>query len=60
MDNEGAAAEGGGADSEGGGDDGTALPKRDGKQVDLLLEVESLEPKQLMSVSLSNGSICLG
>ena len=29
---------------------GVAMPRRDGKQMDLLLEMESLEPQQLMSV----------
>lgn len=37
----------------GGGDAGGSVSRRDGKQMDLLLEVESLEPKQLMSVSVS-------
>ncbi|CAM9422772.1 unnamed protein product, partial [Ascophyllum nodosum] len=31
---------------------GVAMPRRDGKQMDLLLEMESLEPQQLMSVVL--------
>lgn len=50
----------GGGDGEGSDKGGTsrggvggAAPRRDGKQMDLLLEVESLEPKQLMSVSVS-------
>lgn len=50
-----------GAGGEGGSDVGNAPkgagvggPRRDGKQMDLLLEVESLEPKQLMSVRFTS------
>lgn len=40
----------GGGGGGGGSDAGGSVSRRDGKQIDLLLEVESLEPKQLMSV----------
>lgn len=59
IDAENAGSEAGGGGG-GGGDGpdvgnaakGAALARRDGKQMDLLLEVESLEPKQLMSVCM--------
>ncbi|CAM9991770.1 unnamed protein product [Ectocarpus sp. 4 AP-2014] len=44
-----AEAAGGGGGGGGGSDAGGSVSRRDGKQMDLLLEVESLEPKQLMS-----------
>lgn len=47
---EDAGATGGEGSDGGSASKGAALPRRDGKQMDLLLEVESLEPKQLMSV----------
>lgn len=47
----------GGPGEDGGGNGSRAskviMPRRGGKQTDLLLEVESLEPQQLMSVSSS-------
>lgn len=54
AEHDGSEAGGGGERSDGGNGSkgGVTLPRRDGKQMDLLLEVESLEPKQLMSVRL--------
>lgn len=47
-----AAMDGGGdgGEGDGGGGGGMTMPRRSGLHSDLLLEVESLEPQQLMSV----------
>lgn len=58
MDGEGSDDEGGGRERSGGGGAGVAMPRRDGKQMDLLLEVESLEPQQLMSVRVRSVVLC--
>lgn len=52
MDGGGEGGDGKDAGEKGGGGNngGVSMPRRSGRQSDLLLEVEALEPQQLMSV----------